>query len=196
VNLRWGGFLAVFCLGLFAVAPDVAAECDGPFPSFRHAAATAQRVVVGQVTGILPDPGEPIDGRFTRFILDGRSVLDGDAVVIEVRDVISQPCAGYLLARPGDQVAIAFGGTDFQPPVAVNAIAWLGGVPPPRDGIETVTLQEVYDLVGKPFPKESEPPSASTDGKLAGTLIAMGVAGIALLTGWIGLRRRRSAHRS
>ncbi len=143
------------------LTPSVAlGECDGPFPSFQHAAPSAQRIVIGQVIATLPAPAGFDDGRSSRFTLRGWSVLDGDRPVeIDVEDLQSQPCAGYITARAGDRIAIAFEGHDFTPAVVVNAVTWLQGDPPPFDGIESTTIGAIYALLGR-IPPVLAPPAA------------------------------------
>ncbi len=126
-------------------------ECDGPYPSFKNAAPTARRIVIGEVVAAFPGPVGPQDGRTSRFTLRGRSVLEGDAPIeIGVIDLQSQQCAGYILARPGDRIAIAFDGHEFGQ--VVNAVAWLEGEPPDLVGIESTTVAAVYALAGRPPP--------------------------------------------
>ena len=145
-----------------SLAPPVAlGECDGPFPSFRQAAPTARRIVIGQVIAALPGAQGLDDGRTSRFTLRGWSVLDGDQPVeIDVEDLQSQPCAGYIMARPGDRIAIAFEGVDFTPAQVVNAVAWLQGDPPRFGGIESTTIGAIYALLGRAPPVLAPPADA------------------------------------
>ena len=153
--------LAVLVASLL-VAPSVAlGECDGPFPSFEHAAPNARRIVIGQVIATLPGAEALEDGRTSQFVLRGWSVLEDDRTVeIDVRDLQSQPCAGYIVARPGDRIAIAFEGRDFVPAQIVNAVAWLQGDPPPFAGIESTTIAAIYARLGR-VPPVLEAPGAA-----------------------------------
>lgn len=149
--------VAIALAASLPMARPVLAECDGPFPSFRNAAATASRIVVGRVSSGVVDSSRT-DGRTSRFVLEGWFVREGDAPAREVvMDLAAQPCAGPIVARNGDVIAIAFGGRDFSPALTVNAVAWVAGVPPPIVGIETITLSEVYTLAG------ITPPAATFD---------------------------------
>jgi len=140
--------LTAILLGALAV-PGARADCDGPYPSFREAAPSAKRVVYGDVVAVEPVQGAGPDGRSSRFVLEGLSVVGSiRRERVEVRDLQSQPCAGYLVARVGDRVAIAFEGRAFSPGIEVNAIAWLSGEPPDLIGIEVVTESEVYEILG------------------------------------------------
>ena len=142
--------LLVVAAGVVLAPPIALGECDGPFPSFEHAAPSARRIVIGQVIATLPGAEAFEDGRTSQFVLRGWSVLENDrAVEIDVRDVLSQPCSGYIVARPGDRIAIAFEGHDFAPAMVVNAVAWLQGEPPPFDGIEVTTIGAIYARLGR-----------------------------------------------
>ena len=137
--------------GAVVLAPSAAlGECDGPFPSFEQAAKSARRIVIGQVIATLPGAEAMEDGRSSQFVLRGWSVLEDDRPVeIDVRDVKTQPCSGYIVARAGDRIAIAFEGHDFAPAQVVNAVAWLQGDPPPFDGIEFTTIGAIYARLGR-----------------------------------------------
>jgi hypothetical protein len=173
-------------LSLIATA-QVGADCDGPYPSFREAAPTARRVVVGEVVAGQQDALGFVDGRSARFTLRGTSVLDGAEVEIDVIDLPSQPCAGPIEAAVGDHIAIAFDGRAFEPPQIVNAVAWLDGSAPEFGGIETMTVAEVYALLGLPWPPEAAPPPSGVDEGLL-SIAALAIA--VLLGGLLVLRRR------
>ena len=120
--------------------------------------------MIGQVIATLPGAEPFEDGRTSQFVLRGWSVLENDrAVEIDVRDVLSQPCSGYIVARPGDRIAIAFEGHDFAPAQVVNAVAWLQGEPPPFDGIEFTTIATIYARLGRvpPAPMSLDPAAAA-----------------------------------
>ena len=119
-----------------AVVPGASADCDGPYPSFREVAPTARRVVYGIVTATRPGPADWGDGRTSRFTIQGWALNEGPRPdVVEVRDVVSQPCAGYLAAGPGEKVVVALDGVAFSPRVAANAIAWVDARAPDVIGI-------------------------------------------------------------
>ena len=181
--------------GLVLLVPSTArGECDGPFASFQNAAPTARRIVIGQVVASLPGPPES-DGRTSRFTLQGWSVLDSDQpTVVDVRDLISQPCAGYIMARPGDRIAIAFEGHDFTPRIVVNAVAWVEGAPPPFDGIESTNVGAIYALLGRvppvlATPATPEPPAGnpSSDGRI---WLAVALLAAVVFLGTVAWRRR------
>jgi hypothetical protein len=68
--------------GAVVLAPPIAlGECDGPFPSFEHAAPSARRIVIGQVVATLPGAEAFEDGRTSQFVLRGWSVLEDDRAV-------------------------------------------------------------------------------------------------------------------
>jgi hypothetical protein len=171
------------------------AECDGPVPSFRKAVATAQRIVIGDVVDVrrggLLEP--QADGRSTRFTLRVRQVLLGEAPrLMDIRDLVTQPCAGTVIARAGDRIAIAFDAVDFTPPIAVNAVAWIRGTPPTEE-YEAIKQTEVFELLGLDAPDTAlaisvPPASAPTLDPLL--LFVPGLVGLVL--GW---RRVGSRHR-
>lgn len=145
----------VAAVTLAAGAAPASAVCDGPLPSFRDALSTATRIVIGDVVAVrsggLWDAG--IDGRSSRFTLRVRYVLRGEApAVMEIRDLPTQPCAAGVIARAGDRIALAFDATDFTPPIRVNAIAWIRGIPPAFEGFEIITATGVFELLGQAPP--------------------------------------------
>jgi hypothetical protein len=160
------GLLFVLACGLGGAAP-VAAECDGPIPSFREVAPTAKTIVIGDVIDV--QPGGLIDGirggRWSRFTLKVLYVVRGSArPTMEVRDVPTQPCASGIVARQGDRIAIAFEGTAFTPVVVVNTAAWIRGEPPfaeidPLSAFESITRDAVFRLAGVDPPETSTNPT-------------------------------------
>ena len=145
---------------LLASTYPVAAECDGPVPSFRAALASAQRVIVGDVTEVKPSElwDTSVDGRSSRFTLHVRYVLRGEASpVMSIVDLPTQPCAAVVVARVGDRMALAFDALDFEPPIRVNTVAWISGTAP-FEGIETITLGETFSLMGLAMPDTSTGP--------------------------------------
>jgi hypothetical protein len=157
--------VAAMAVGLaFAWVGPVAAECDGPIPSFREVAPTARTIVIGDVTAV--HPGGLTNGgsgdRWSRFTLAVRFVVRGSApATMRVRDLPTQPCAPGLIARRGDRIAIAFDGQAFTPAMAVNAAAWIDGEPPYAgptwlSHFESVTADAVFRLAG------IDPPATDT----------------------------------
>lgn len=160
-----GLVLAAAVIAVVSGQPVARADCDGPYPSFRDSAPSARMVVIGEVVAVEPVEWMWPDGRSSRFTLRAWSILDGSGpIALPVRDVTSQPCAGYLPGRVGDEVAIAFEGRAFSTQVTVNAIAWIGGQPPVLPGIETLTVADVFQAVGLPVPATFPPESAPAPG--------------------------------
>ncbi len=185
--------LPVVAASLALAPPPALAECDGPFPSFEHAAPSARRIVIGQVVATLPGAEAFEDGRTSQFVLRGWSVLEDDRhVEIEVRDVQSQPCSGYIVARPGDRIAIAFEGHDFAPAQVVNAVAWLEGDPPPIDGIEFTTIGAIYARLGRvpPVPVATDPAEPAADPWISTPTVVLLVLAATSALGVVVLRRR------
>ena len=192
--VRIAALPALVVAWLIAGAAPVGAECDGPIPSFRAVAATAKRVVIGEVVAVHPSEltAEGADGRSSRFTLRVTDVPRGRAPkTMEIDDLPTQPCASIVVARVGDRLAIAFDAIDFEPPVRVNTAAWIRGVPPGTEfdlltAFESTTRAEVYALLG------IEPPDTSigpvTDKAPGGSpwwpLVVAAVAGG--IAGWLG----------
>lgn len=138
-------------LAAVLAAPPAHAACDGPAPSFSRGVESAETVVVGEVTAAerLRDVGFARD-----FTLRVDRMLRGVAPpVMELRDVVMQPCAGVILVNVGDVIAIAFGAREFDQDV--NAVAFLRGVPS-RGDIERLTLADVFSLAGQPLPTDPD----------------------------------------
>lgn len=190
-----GILAAAIALGALAVGPlQVAAECDGPVPSFRDALATAKRVVIGDVTAVR-DGGlveaAASDGSSSRFTLRVRYTPVGEAhQTMEISDLPTQPCAGVIQAREGDRVALAFDATDFSPPIQVNTVAWIRGVPWDFIGVETITLAEVFRLLDLAPPDTATHPEERTQQLPVGLLVAVATGALAGSLAW---RRSRLA---
>jgi hypothetical protein len=148
-----GLMATAIAFGVLGLSPiRVAAECDGPVPSFREALATADRVVIGDVVAV-HDGGlmeaSTSDGWSSRFTLLTRSTPVGaPRKTVEIDDLPTQPCAAGVQARKGDRIAIAFDATAFEPPIQVNTVAWIRGTAPDYVGVERITTAEVYRLLG------------------------------------------------
>lgn len=190
------GFLAAaIAFGGLAAAPlQVAAECDGPVPSFRDALATAKRVVIGDVIAVR-DGGlveaAASDGWSSRFALRVRYTPVGEAQqTMEIRDLPTQPCAGVIQAREGDRIALAFDATDFSPPIQVNTVAWIRGTPWDFSGVETITVAEVFRLLDLTPPDTATLPEEPTQGLPVGLLVALATGALAGSLAW---RRSRLA---
>jgi hypothetical protein len=136
-------------------------------------------VIVGDVTGITPSElwDSSVDGRSSRFTLQVRYVLRGEALpVMSIVDLPTQPCAAVVVARVGDRIAIAFDALDFEPPIRVNTVAWIRGTPA-FEGVETITLAETFSLMGLAAPDTSTSPSPKSSQPHTGT-IALALASI------------------
>lgn len=185
-----------------ASAPSVAAECDGPFPSFAKVATTARVIVTGDVVAVERGGAwDPIDsGVSSVFTLQLRHVVRGEApAIMQFRDLQTQPCAAVVGVRLGDRIALAIDGVDFTPPVKSNMVAWIGAPPPPIFGgggmsqAEVLTEEAVFALVGLEFPAtEPAPVSSSKDGSPL-LLFAMVVVAVAAFVFWRVRVRRRDA---
>jgi len=181
--------LGLLAGSLLANPSSALGECDGPFASFRNAAPSARRIVIGDVVATLPGPPVENDGRTSRFTLEGWSVLDGDQpITIDVRDLLSQPCAGYIVARPGDRIAIAFDGHDFVPLTVVNAVAWIGPAPEFL-GIESTDVPAIYALLGRVPPTVAPWPvrGAAAERGVPPTNTALPLLAVAVLVLLLGL---------
>ena len=177
----------------FVVSPSAAlGECSGPFPSFERASASARRIVIGEVIATLPGAEPMEDGRSSQFLLRGWSVLEDDRPLeMEIRDVETQPCSGYIVARPGDRIAIAFDGHDFAQAQVVNAVAWLQGEPPPFEGIEVTTIAAIYALLGRVPPVPAAPdPVAPAGPSIDRPIIVLLAVAAASALGVAALQRR------
>lgn len=192
---------AVVLAGMLAVVQTttVAAECDGPFPSFRKVAVTAELVVIGDVVGIERggawDPAE--NGVSSVFALQLRHVLRGEApALMQFRDLPTQPCASVVGVRLGDRIALAIGGSDFSPPVEANMVAWIERAPPPGftgdviSEADVFTEAEVFSLLGVELPSEQAPPVEAPPGLEAQIpILVILAAAMAVAIGW-RMRRR------
>jgi hypothetical protein len=173
------------------------AECDGPVPSFRKALGTAQRVVIGDVIDVrLGGLLEPqADGRSSRFTLRVRHVLRGEAPkVMDIRDLVTQPCAGSIVARPGDRIAIAFDAIDFTPPMVVNSAAWIRGEPW-GDSYERISETEIFERLGLDAPDTAvATPDPPADAPPLGSLPLVIPGLVGLILGWrrLGIRQQES----
>jgi hypothetical protein len=177
-------------LGLAALgATPVAADCDGPVPSFRAYAGSADRIVIGDVIAVDPTaPWTDDQGRSSRFTLRVRYVLRGHAdAVMTLRDLAFLPCADHIIiAREGDRIALALGATGFEPKITFDTVAWIRGTPPNFfDSIERITVAEVFSLVGKTAPDTSTTALPDEPSPIGG--IAVLLAGF--VGGVIGWRR-------
>jgi hypothetical protein len=138
-------------LGILGFAGFAAADCQGEPPPFPKAVASAKQIVIGEVVAVRArDDGAP--GPSNRFTLQVTHLVRGESFArLEINDVGTQPCANPIVGAIGDRIALALGATMYDPPVPVNAVAWIVGQPP--EGFETTTVEDVYMLAGVPMPE-------------------------------------------
>lgn len=184
---------ALLVVGLSVDGQPVWAECDGPIPSFRSGASTAKRVVIGDVVSV--EPGglveDGVDGRSSRFTLHVRYVLRGEAPsLMEIRDLATQPCAPLVIAADDDRLALAFDAIDFTPPIHVNTVAWIRGAPPDWIGVERITLEEAFALIGLDPPDTSTEQEPADQPRVSPALLAVLTGLLTLLVGALRLTRR------
>ena len=156
-------------------------------PSFAKVARTADQVVIGAVSTVEVEAPNEYASAFTVTV---ESVLVGPIqAVIEVRDLVSNPaCATVLLAREGDRIALAIGGTDFGYAKQVSAIAYLAGIPH-RPDIESMTVADVHAAAG--IPDTAVPPATNPVGRAVWPVAAAVFVGCVL-----ALRSRRGSRPS
>jgi hypothetical protein len=175
-----------------ASAPDVLAECDGPVPSFREHAASADRVVIGDVTRVdLRSRWRNDQGGSSRFTLRVRYALRGPFErTMELRDLAYLPCSDHnLIVRKGDRIALALGASGFRPRIDFDTAAWIRGTPYPFS--ERITVAEAFALLGLRPPDSSTEvvtPKAATPWTGFAAILAGLVVGAAVY--------RRTKHRS
>jgi hypothetical protein len=167
----------IYGLSAVSVQP-AAAECSSwpVWTSFREVAPTSRRIVIGVVEKTPQGGGQP-------FTLDVEEVLRGRAPArMRIKGVESgvpprmrDACAGYLYARFGDRIAIAFDGRSVSVKGRVTTAAWIEGQPFPSTmyGAETLSIEEVYAAAGaSPDPAwaigDAEAASACTEQLEAG----------------------------
>lgn len=168
-----------------------AAECDGPPPPFRETVTTARQVVIGEVVATRPSESS-VGARSSRFTVKVSHLVRGEPFpLVEVNDLMSQPCASYLVAGVGDRVALALRATAFTPPVEANGIAWLAGVV--TEGGETTTVAEVFSLAGVPIAAEAPPtpPTVEASSPWPGAALwGLGVAAVLVVVLTVARRLR------
>jgi len=182
----------VLALAVTVSGPEPAsAECDGPVPSFRAVAPTAERVVIGDVVAVRPRAQDGSGGS-SRFTLRVRFVLRGEAPkVMEINDLSTQPCAADVIARVGDRIALAFDGIEYTPPTRVNTVAWIRGTPPSFVGVETISLARTFQILGLSVPETSTLPGPAE----AAPHVLPWIVFVGLVSGLVGYRRFRPRRR-
>ena len=154
----------------------VAAECTrlDPWPSFREAARTADRIVVGEVNDTYKVTSG--DHTVTYIAAPGENMLLFDLRVIEVVRGRSAPVLefrepvmsgaplkfcqdSHLFVHAGDVIALAFDARVSDYPRPVLAVAWLSRTPDPftMPGVERLTIEDVRLLAGAPATDIADP---------------------------------------
>lgn len=183
--------MALVAIG--SLPTSVAAECDGPVPSFHDALATAKRVVIGDVVAVRrggmvrPTASDPSS---SHFLLRIRYTPVGTApTFMLIRDLPTQPCAGFVLAREGDRIAMAFGAIDYSPPIEVNTVAWIRGTPWDHAGVETTTTAEVFRRLDMTPPDTATLNPGSAPGLSLGLIVVLTAGAVGGLLFWRRARR-------
>jgi hypothetical protein len=170
------------------------ASCDGPVPSFRQFAATSPRILMGQVTAVdHTAPWRDDQGRSSRFTLQIAYVVRGESSrVIDFRDAAFLGCADHIIiARLGDQIALAFDVPGLLGDETVSTIpAWISGTPMRWGGAETITVREVFSLVGKTVPPATSTEPTQSTPNSAPMWPPIGFLAACLTVGLLAWRRR------
>lgn len=156
-------------VGAMAGAAATRGACDGPAPSFANGVQTAGTLVIGEVIAAGPPVFAPDSFSFSLRV---DHVLRGDAPdVMKFKDLVLQPCAGWVTVRMGDVIALALGANEFGG--EVNPVAFIRGSPPRAD-IERLSMAEVFAMAGTPAPDTAAEPFEVPWGfvALAGVLAA------------------------
>jgi hypothetical protein len=191
------GILAIVLWGiaLLGTAAPVAAECSAldPWPSFREAARTAGRIVLGEVVAAYDYDSAD---NATTFKLRVDEVLRGrSGRFIEFRDGVKsglplRPCPGdsILRVRLGYVIALAFDARVGASPRPVLAVAFIHGVPDEflLPGVERLTLNQVRSLAALPPTDTAGQPPPPT-----GSIAVIPLAVAAVLGAVVALLRMR-----
>jgi hypothetical protein len=139
-------------------------------------ARTADQVVIGAVSNAEIEAPNEYASAFTVSV--ERVLVGPRQAVIEVRDLVTNPaCGTTLMARDGDRIALAIGGTDFGHAKRVSAIAYLAGIPH-RPDIESMTVADVYVAAG--IPDTAALPAARPVGVAVWLVVAAAIGGCVL----------------
>ena len=142
-----------------STAASVAADCQGPEPSFRDWAVSATRVFIADVVTARAGGSYEAEanGASSRLTLRVVHVLQGKVdPVVELRDVPTRFCSGdAIVGRVGDRLAIALD-TDVNGFRGGNVEAWIRGEPA-YPWSERTTSAAAHRLLGL------APPDTATD---------------------------------
>ena len=112
--------------------------------------------------------------------------------VIDIRDAAFLACADHIIiARVGDRIALAFDVPGLMGDETVSTIpAWIDGTP--WGGAETITVGEVFSLVGMAVPPATSTEAARSAPESAPMWPPFGVLAACLTAGLLEWRRRGS----
>ncbi len=149
MRVRSAAFAAVLITLGWPASVDAA--CSSAWVTFTEVAPSAARIVIGTVTNATAVDEEG-DGYASVFQLTAEEVLRGPAAaVLEVNEAVNNPaCGTVVLARNGDRIALAMGGSALGSD-DVSAIAYLAGVPHHPD-IEMMSRAQAYAAAGIELP--------------------------------------------
>jgi hypothetical protein len=139
MRLRRAAFAAVVMTLGWPASADAA--CSSAWVSFTEVAPSAARVLIGTVANAQALEG---DGYASVFHVTVEEILRGPHVaVVEVNEAVNNPaCGTVILARDGDRIALAMGGSALGSD-NLSAVAYLAGVPH-RPDIEMMSRAEAY----------------------------------------------------
>ena len=163
-------------VGVLAIAAPARGACDGPAPSFTNGVQTADTLVIGEVVAAGPPVFAPNSFSFSLRV---DHVLRGDAPdVMEFKDLVLQPCAGWVTVKMGDVIALALGASEFGG--EVNPVAFIRGSPSRAD-IERRSMAEVFAMAGVPLPDTRTEPGGVPWGLIAvAGVVALAAVSIAV----------------
>ncbi len=198
-----GVFAGLITTATSLAAPrPVRADCDGPFPEFRELVRSAKTIVIGDVVAIERGGAwDPVDeGVSSRFTLQIAHVVRGSShPVVTIADMPTTRCASVIGARLGDRIALAIDGSAFDRASDVNMVAWIDAVPPPGFGpgaanpADTVSVEEVFALVGQELPApqsaEGAPVEATSSSLTVLGVLAVSLVGVVVVVVLLGRRR-------
>ena len=152
-------------VALLGAASPVVAECTGfdSWPSFREAARTADRIVVGEVVEAYSLDSADLVLRFKLRVVE---VLRGrSGPVIEFSEPVKsgapiKRCTDSILrVHVGDVIAFAFDARIAESSGPVLTVAWIRGAPDrfSMPGVERLTLKDVRMLAGAPATDTADP---------------------------------------
>jgi hypothetical protein len=189
----YGGIAGLILGAAWLAAPlPVLAECMvmDEWPTFRDGAATASRIVVGEVDESYSDDSADNAIEFHVAVTDvlrGQTTSGLDFEGGTQTDPPPTDCPGdsILRVRVGDVLAIAFDGTSDSP-TSVRAVAWVKGHPHAflMPGAGVLSLREANALASLPQTDISSTASRSSSPYLPLAPLVVGA-----VSGWVAFRR-------